>query len=128
MSDLYTTEVFLPVFIPESLLGLNVPWKIMNNAIWVFNEKIKEEPISVQIGFSKSDFDKMVVSQIFYRSDDLFLEVIIPSNKSLGMPRMRANLVGYVVMDKSTGHVEDLVIEGFRFEKAKDVEFEDVPI
>ena len=126
MSDLYTTEVFLPVFIPESLLGLNVPWKIMNNAIWVFNEKIKEEPISVQMG--KSDFDKMVVSQIFHKRDDLFLEVIIPSNKSLGMPRMRANLVGYVVMDKSTGNVEDLVIEGFRFEKAKDMAFEDVPI
>ena len=98
----------------------------MNNAIRVFNEKIKEEPISIQMG--KDYFDKMVVSQIFHKRDDLFLEVIIPFNKSSSISRMRAKLMGYVIMDKSTGNVEDLVIEGFTFVKAKDIAFEDVPI
>jgi hypothetical protein len=126
MSSPYTKKVLLPIYIPDSIIKLDVPLNLMCKAIYVFNEKNKEDPLSVSLGYGKYDWERMVIFQIFQRKNDLFLEVSVPSN--IIDIKLRAHLVGYVVLDKSTGKVEDMVIEGFRFEKAKDIDFEDVPI
>jgi len=118
MKDPYITELFLPIYIPDSLIKLNVPFNIMNNAIEVFNKKNKEEPLSIPLSSFKS-YERMVVSQILRENDDLFLKVSIPSISTLSFPKLRADLVGYVVIDKNSGDVEDLVIEGFKFVKKR---------
>jgi hypothetical protein len=48
MKDPYITELFLPIYIPDSLIKLNVPFNIMNNAIEVFNKKNKLEIMALE--------------------------------------------------------------------------------
>ena len=111
-------EVFVPVFIPETIIDLMVSPRIMIDAIFNFNSRVEAESMVLQ---SNNDITGSITELVRLR-DNLFLHLFVPAHNRKKAHRLQARLMGYVVMHKETGVVEDLVIEGFTFGEATNVE------
>lgn len=113
--DIIKQTACVPVFIPKSLLNLNVPEEMMMWAIEIFNERIKTDPLE----FQHDNKIKAKVIDLIREGDDLFLRIKCFDDDGYKLDDWSATMIGYIVMNKNTGEVGDLVIEGFKWVRRK---------
>jgi hypothetical protein len=108
-------EIFIPIFIPDTILALNVPLRVMSEAIYNFNKKVMNEGLVL----TENGETLGKVELIIRFGDNLFLCTRIEDSWESRKEQLGARLMGYVIMNKESGVVEDLVIEGFTILVAK---------
>jgi len=117
--DPINKTVKLPVFLPSSLIQLKIPEEMMTSAIQVFNEKIVEEPLELWDGKNI----KARVKTLRRIGDDLFLYIYCFDEDGYKLDNWVSKMIGYAVMNKNTGEIVDIVIEGFKWVQKKSVDF-----
>lgn len=91
----------------------------MTSAIQVFNEKIVEEPLELWDGKNI----KARVKTLRRIGDDLFLYIYCFDEDGYKLDNWVSKMIGYAVMNKNTGEIVDIVIEGFQWVQKKSVDF-----
>lgn len=117
--DLLSNTACVPVFVPATLLKLDVPEEMMLAAIHTFNERIKEEPME----FRDNGKLKARVVDLNRTGNDLFLRFRCFDDDGYRLDDWAAKMIGFVMMNKNTGEIAEMVIEGFQWVKKKSVDF-----
>jgi hypothetical protein len=124
-NDPYCDDFYevIPVLIPESILKFDLPLRKMEDAIIGFNTRLQIEKMVL----TRDDAPvKIEVLELLKREDDLFVKLSIhrhwfgnSTRFSMDMvkhiSKFKAKMTGYIIMDRETSEVDQLVIEGFKF-------------
>ena len=111
-----TEDVLIPVFFPESLLKMDLPLGVMKTAIFNFNKKIEE---GEELLIREHGVIQAKISCLLQTKSNLFMQLIVPKENVRRAETLKARLMGYVMMNKETTLVQELVIEGFTFVRAQ---------
>lgn len=113
----------IPVLIPESILKLNLPLQKMGDAIMSFNTGLQMEKMVLTRDNAPI---KIEVLELVKKEDDLYVKLSVHRNWNWNstifsmdiekyLTKLKAKMTGYVIMDKESLEVDQLVIEGFNF-------------
>lgn len=97
----------IPVLIPDSIIKMDIPVDMLKNSMDKFNDWISSQFIPEL---------NLHLKQLIIYNDDLYLLGESAEDMSLLIAKLKASLL----IDKETGEYNEVIIDGFDFEKRVD--------